>query len=129
MNRIRPTSPVATDGPPDHQRTLLLIRRVLCTHSPPTTPLKQLLPALTSSEEVDVQLYGFIAVLARDFVLSWYGEISTDHAFVDEIVALMAHCTRSLEERLRKVDVEVLLLDEVPAIVDAHVRGVLSSAS
>ncbi|KAF8543927.1 PXA domain-containing protein [Trichophaea hybrida] len=121
MNKTRATSPVTTPEELD-QRTLLLIRRVLCSHSPPTTPLEELLPALTSSAEVDVQLYAFITIIARDFILSWYGEISNDHAFIDEVIALIAHCTRSLEERLRKVDLEVLLFDEVPAILDAHVR-------
>jgi hypothetical protein len=127
MNKTRPTSPATTEEL--DQRTLLLIRRVLCTHSPPTTPLEELLPALTSSAEVDVQLYAFIAIIARDFILSWYGEISNDHAFLDEVIALIAHCTRSLQERLREVDLEVLLLDEVPAILDAHVRGILKPVS
>jgi hypothetical protein len=91
------------------QRTLLLIRRVLCAHSPPSTPLDELLPALSSSTEVDIQLYAFIAIIARDYILSWYGKISNDHAFIDEIVALIAHCTRSLEERLRKVGLLVFV--------------------
>lgn len=123
MNKIRPTSPPATTAEEAEQRTLLLIRRVLCAHAAPTTPLEDLLPALTSSREINIQLYAFVAIIARDFVLSWYSDISNDHAFVDEIVALIAHLTTSLEERVRCVDLEVLLLDEVPAIVDQHVGG------
>jgi hypothetical protein len=124
MSKIRPTSPQVTTEELD-QRTLLLIRRVLCSHSPPSTPLEELLPALTSSSEIDVQLYAVIAIVVRDFILSWYGQISNDHAFIGEIIALIAHCTRALEERLRKVDLEVLLLDEVPTIIDAHVKGTM----
>ncbi|KAA8912772.1 PXA domain-containing protein [Sphaerosporella brunnea] len=121
MSKPRSTSPQVTTEELD-QRTLLLIRRVLCSHSPPTTPLEELLPALTSSTEIDVQLYAVIAIVVRDFILSWYSHISNDHAFIDEIIALIAHCTRALEERLRKVDLELLLLDEIPAILDAHVK-------
>jgi len=102
MSTIPPSSSATTTEETD-QKTLTLIRRVLCSHSPPTVPLEELLPALSSSPEVDAQLYAFVAVIARDFILSWYSRISDDHVFIDEIIALIAHCTRSLEERLRKV--------------------------
>ncbi|KAI5793462.1 PXA domain-containing protein [Pyronema domesticum] len=116
----KPTSQTSQEEP--DSRTLLLIRRNLCAHSTPTTPLEELLPALSSSANVDTQLYAFIAIIIRDFVTSWYSHVSQDHTFTDEIVALIAHCTRSLEERMRKLDLEVLLLDEIPAILEAHVR-------
>lgn len=53
----------------------------------------------------------------------WYNKITPDEAFVDEIVAIIAHCTRGLEQRLRKVNVESLLLDELPELFDRHVQG------
>ncbi|KAG0636255.1 hypothetical protein HOY80DRAFT_978573 [Tuber brumale] len=101
---------------------IALIRRVLCYHAPPFTPLEQLLPALTSSPEVDLELYAFLAIIFRDFIYSWYSKITTDNAFADEIIAVVAHCSRAIEERVRKVDLEALLLDEIPSFVENHVR-------
>ena len=66
-------------------------------------PLDQVLPALTSSANVDLELYALLAVIFRDFVQKWYGQITSDTAFVDEVVTVVAHVTRALEERLRKV--------------------------
>jgi hypothetical protein len=74
---------------------------VLCPAS--QEPLDQALPALTSSTNVDLELYGLIAVIFRDFVHKWYGQITSNVAFVEEVVIVVAHVTRALEERLRKV--------------------------
>ena len=86
-------------------------------------PIEELLPPLTSSNDVDLELYALIAVIIQEFVCSWYARITPDHTFVDEVIRIIAHCTRALEERLRKVDLEELLLDELPALVDAHLSG------
>lgn len=119
-----------------HEATIAYIKKILCSR-PPTadtdseTPtrsvedasLEELLPPLTSSNEVDVQLYALIAVILSNFVQTWYNRITPDQQFVGEIVQIIAHCTRGIEQRLRKVDLEGLLLDEVPGLVAAHVRG------
>jgi hypothetical protein len=78
---------------------------------------------LTSSNDVDLQLYAFIAIVIREFVYTWYGKITPDQTFVEEVVRIIAHCTRGLEQRLRKVDLEALILDELPELLDAHVKG------
>lgn len=62
-----------------------------------------MLPALTSSPPVDLELYALIAVIFRDFVHKWYAQITSDVGFVEEVVTVIAHVTRALEERLRKV--------------------------
>lgn len=54
---------------------------------------------------------------------NWYGKITTDEGFVAEIIHTVAHCTRALEQRLRKVDLESLLLDEIPDLLDRHITG------
>ncbi|KAL8902758.1 MAG: hypothetical protein Q9207_004411 [Kuettlingeria erythrocarpa] len=107
--------------------TTAFIRRVLC---PPTTsgangirPIEQLLPPLTSSNDVDLQLYAIIAILIKDCVYSWYGKITADQTFVEEVVRIFAHCTLGLEGRLRKVDLESLVLDEIPQLVKNHILG------
>ncbi|KAF2834696.1 hypothetical protein M501DRAFT_1061454 [Patellaria atrata CBS 101060] len=111
--------------------TAALIRRTLCAHHVPAAekggsapqPIEELLPPLTSSNDVDLQLYGIIAVIFKVFVHTWYGKITPDHVFVEEVIQIIAHCTRALEQRLRKVDLESLLLDEIPELVDAHVTA------
>ena len=98
------TTPRSPPVPAIDKSALALIRRVLCSHAPPSTPLEELLPALTSSPDVDLQLYALLAVVFRDFVYSWYSKITTDTVFVQEVVAVVAHCSRAIEERLRKVE-------------------------
>lgn len=88
-------------------------------------PLDELLPPLTSSNEIDLQLYAILAVVIKEYVSSWYGKITTDHGFVEETVRIIAHCTRDLEQRMRRVDMESLLLDEIPDLVQRHVSGTL----
>ena len=111
------------------QATLSLIRRVLSPggrgveqRSTPK-PVEELLPPLTSSNEIDLQLYAILAIVIRDFVLVWYSKITQDHAFIEEVIQIFAHCSRALEQRLRQVDIEELVLDEIPALILCHVNG------
>lgn len=105
--------------------TTALIKRVLCpsSHGAEPRPLNELLPPLTSSNEIDLQLYAIIAIVMKDVVYSWYGKVTPDQTFVEEVVKIMAHCTTQLESRLRKVDLESLLLDEIPELAERHVNG------
>ncbi|KAI9747545.1 MAG: hypothetical protein M1835_002039, partial [Candelina submexicana] len=84
-------------------------------------PINELLPPLTSSNDVDLQLYAFIAIIIKDFVYSWYSKITPDQGFVDEVIQIIAHCSRALEQRLRNVDIEALVLDEIPQLLEAHI--------
>ncbi|KAI1828225.1 PXA domain-containing protein [Xylaria intraflava] len=109
--------------------TAALIRRTLCARqladrgrSSPA-PIEDLLPPLTSRNDVDLQLYALISIVIREFVQNWYNRITPDETFVTEIVQVIAHCTRALEQRLRKVDLESLLFDELPELLAAHVRA------
>ena len=104
-----------------------LIRRVLCpnayTSAGEARPLHEVLPPLTSSNDVDLQLYAIIAIVVKDTVQSWYNKITTDQIFVEEVVAIIAHCTRAIEGRLRSVNVQALILDGIPKIVECHCSG------
>ena len=128
----RPSSPAARTRPTKIADKALasFIRRVLCPNSYTSTgearPLSKLLPPLTSSNEVDLQLYAIIAIVINDAVQSWYGKITNDQAFVEEAIAVIAHCTRAIEERLRSVDLEALVFDEIPRIIECHINGTLS---
>lgn len=85
--------------------------------------LDELLPPLTSSNDIDVQLYALIAVVLNLFVQTWYNKITPDQDFVANVVQIIAHCTRGLEQRLRQIDMEALLLEEVPLILTEHIDG------
>jgi hypothetical protein len=121
--RTTPSDPLSD------RTTEFLIRRTLCPQqnlekgrSAPA-PIEEILPPLTSRNDVDLQLYALIAIILREYVQNWYNKITPDEAFVAEIVQIIAHCTRALEQRLRKVDLESLLLDELPDLLDRHVTG------
>lgn len=128
---VEPQKP-ETDTTSD-KATAAFIRRALCSHDvllgtgekggTAPRPIDELLPPLTSSNEVDLQLYGIISVIIKEFVQTWYSKITPDHVFVNEIVQVIAHCTRALEQRLRKVDLEGLLLDEIPGLLEEHLIG------
>ena len=86
-------------------------------------PIEDVLPPLTSSNAIDLQLYAIISVIIKEFVQTWYSKITPDHVFMNEVIQIIAHCTRALEQRVRKVDLEALLLDEIPGLVEAHLTG------
>jgi len=115
------------------EATAAFVRRTLCSHTvllgsgekgrSTPRPIEDLLPPLTSSNAVDLQLYAIISVIIKEFVQAWYTKITPDQAFVNESIQIIAHCTRGLEQRLRKVDLEALVLDEIPALLDSHLTG------
>ncbi|KAH4927375.1 hypothetical protein HBI79_136760 [Parastagonospora nodorum] len=114
--------------------TAAFVRRTLCSHNvllgngergrTTPRPIEEVLPPLTSSNEVDLQLYGIISVIIKEFVQTWYSKITPDHVFVNEVLQIIAHCTRGLEQRLRKVDLEAMLLDEIPELLEAHLKSI-----
>lgn len=105
----------------NNKATTTLIRRVLCPQASSSASLEELLPPLTSSNDVDYQLYALIAIIVKEFIYSWYTKITPDQIFVNELLQVVAHCTRALEQRLRQVDVAQLVLDEIPALLEAHI--------
>ena len=126
-SRTRQISPIRSGTPPDfsHKATTALVRRVLCPHahagSAEPRPTNELLPPLTSNNDIDLQLYAVIAIVVKDLVHNWYGKITPDQGFVEEVVRIVAHCTTQLESRLRSVDLEGLFFDELPGLVKRHI--------
>ncbi|KAK3997239.1 PXA domain-containing protein [Cladorrhinum sp. PSN332] len=115
--------------PLSDKATALLIRRILCPQhlekaKNSSASIEDLpLPPLTSRNDVDLQLYALIAIILREYVQNWYTKITPDETFVAEVVQIIAHITRALEQRLRKVDLESLLFDEVPELLDRHITA------
>ncbi|KAK4163510.1 PXA domain-containing protein [Cladorrhinum sp. PSN259] len=115
--------------PLSDKATALLVRRILCPQHlekgrNSSASIEDLpLPPLTSRNDVDLQLYALIAIILREYVQNWYTKITPDETFVAEIVQIIAHITRALEQRLRKVDLESLLFDEIPELLDRHITA------
>jgi hypothetical protein len=129
-SRLRAQRPPVRDDTTDatsDKATAALIRRVLYPQASSghgassPQPSEELLPPLTSSNDVDRQLYAILAVIIKEFVHSWYSKITPDQALVNEVLQVVAHCTRALEQRIRQVDVTQLALDEIPTLVEAHI--------
>ncbi|KAG5993248.1 hypothetical protein E4U54_003421 [Claviceps lovelessii] len=134
-----PSAPVRTPAGRRHHRqpsidplsdraTEALIRKVFLSHEPgdkgrdSQARIDELLPPLTSRNDVDLQLYAFLAIVLREFVQAWYNKITPDETFVAEIVHVIAHCTRAIEQRLRDVDLESLIFHEIPELLDKHIK-------
>lgn len=120
----------SSTDPTSTQTTLALIQRVLVPNKPgltdttsDVTAIEDILPPLTSSNDVDVELYAILAIIVKDFVNTWYTKITPDHDFVEEIIQIFAHCSRALEQRLRQIDRTTLFMDEVPLLIQHHLDG------
>ena len=125
VRQKKPSREVASDDYLCERATGSLIRKVLVDADPRGTPqpLEAVLPPLTSSNEVDIQLYAIIAIVIKDFVNTWYTRITQDRTFVDEVIHIIAHCSRALEQRLRQTNVVELFLNDVPTLLERHVVG------
>ena len=122
MNR----QPARVHLPMSQTKQQLLSSEEFSVHMPmqaPSRPINVLLPPLTSSNDIDLQLYATIAIVVKDLVQSWYGKITPDQGFVEEVVRIVAHCTTQLESRLRSVDLEGLVVHELPELVEGHING------
>jgi len=135
-NKLRHTRSKSTkklDSIYSDEATIAFIKRTLCAQQltgpegsrarNTSKPLSELLPPLTSSNQVDLQLYALISIIIKDFVQAWYSRITPDQEFTDQVVQIIAHCTRALEQRITAVDLEALILDELPELIDVHVTG------
>ena len=125
----RQVSPTRPAGPYDtsDKATAALVRRVLCPNAHTSTAesisIAEHLPPLTSSNDVDLQLYAIVAIVVKECVYRWYGKITPDQNFIEEVVKILAHCTRALETRFRNVDLESLVLNEIPELFEDHIKG------
>ena len=128
----QPESGTSSEAATSERATSNLIRKTLVSEgqhatsdlrSTSPTLIDAILPPLTSSNDIDVQLYAIVAIIIKDFVNSWYTKITPDRVFVDEVVQIIAHCSRAVEQRIRGIDMSELILDELPSVVERHVIG------
>ena len=67
-------------------------------------------------------MYGVIAYAIRDFVAQWYGRFTHDHSLVEEVILVLSHVFRGCEERIRILDLDALILDDIPVLLWNHIR-------
>ncbi|KIV88110.1 hypothetical protein PV10_09036 [Exophiala mesophila] len=129
-SRTVPVTTTSSEAATSERATSNLIRKTLVSEgqhatsdlrSTSPTLIDAILPPLTSSNDIDVQLYAIVAIIIKDFVNSWYTRITPDRVFVDEVVQIIAHCSRAVEQRIRGIDMSELILDELPSVVERHV--------
>lgn len=126
----RPRKDLVSPNFASEQATISLIRRVLIPHQSTSavaandvTSLAGELPPLTSSNAIDLQLYAILAVVVKEFINVWYSKITPDHGFVEETIHIVAHCSRAIEQRMRKLDAVTILLDGIPSLITDHIQG------
>ncbi|KAG7878909.1 hypothetical protein KL907_003320 [Ogataea polymorpha] len=83
------------------------------------------LPAFTSSSTVDNELHALVGLFLRQFVRGWYKNVAFDEngEFITEIVALIAHLTRDIQQRCLRIDWSQLLLDDLFVVLDKHMEA------
>ena len=81
----------------------------------------EVLPELTGSKRVDLELYALIGLLFRNFVNRWYTSLTDDDTdFVKELIKVISQVARDLEQRVLQVDLLQLVFDDIPVVLDEH---------
>jgi PXA domain len=83
------------------------------------TPPLLLSPA--ASTELNAELYDFIAIALRAYVVPWWSKISRyDKEFLPQFTRVLTTVVRVLEARVLAADLPFLLLHRVPILVSQH---------
>lgn len=85
--------------------------------------LYQTVPVISGSFEVDLEGYDLLATIFELCIHSWYDKITADTSFTKDTIELTAASLKSLKNRLLLVDIQSLLLDELPALILDHLQG------
>lgn len=80
------------------------------------------LPSLSSSANVDTQLYALIGLLFKSFINRWYNNITDDQKLIADVLKLISHLIKEIEIRLKRLNILSLLLDDVPYLLDNHLN-------
>lgn len=98
-------------------------RRLLFPSLPHHSPLPPLLLSPLASPDLNSELYDFIALALRAFVVPWWSKISRyDKDFLPQITRVLTTVIRVLETRILAADIPLILLRHVPAILTQHYR-------
>ena len=97
----------------------MLYRRLLFPTLPASVVPPPILP--DASTELNTELYDFIALALRAYITPWWSKITRyDRDFVPHVAVVIVEVVRSLEKRLKAVDLPTLLFRAVPILVGQH---------
>lgn len=73
---------------------------------------------------LDPLILDLISLICREHILTWYSAISRDpdRAFINQVSAILIHVVQALEVRLAHVDLVELVVLDLPALLERHVR-------
>jgi hypothetical protein len=100
-----------------------IARRLLFPSLPHDSPLPPLLLSPLASPDLNSELYDFIALALRAFVVPWWSKISRyDKDFIPQVTRVLTTVIRVLETRILAADFLLVILRHVPAILTQHYR-------
>lgn len=108
----------------DAPQTEHLIRQIFLPRESHQIDWRDRLPTLSSSDEVNIEIYALFGLICRQFIQAWYYKIIDDPAFIYDISSVLAHVVKQLEERLGAIEMFGFLLDEIPMILEEHIKDV-----
>jgi sorting nexin-25 len=79
-------------------------------------------PLYPESVTISNALDGLLSLILRDFVVEWYGNISQDPSFANEVDKTIRTAIRSLRDRLFAVDVVEVAVSRLVPIITDHLR-------
>ncbi|KAG6831251.1 hypothetical protein H0H92_011761 [Tricholoma furcatifolium] len=80
-------------------------------------------PPLLSASELDDDVYDFLALALRAYVVPWWSKLSRyDKQLLPEITRILTVVIRNLDARIHALDINNLLLTHAPALITQHYR-------
>jgi hypothetical protein len=105
-------------------------KRLLFPALPNDAPLPALLLDPAAPHELNEELYEFIALALRAYVVPWWSKISRyDKEFLPQITRVLTTVVRVLEARISAADLPLLLYRHVPSILTQHYRDYRSATA
>ncbi|EJT80165.1 hypothetical protein GGTG_00169 [Gaeumannomyces tritici R3-111a-1] len=80
-------------------------------------------PLVPDAPKVSQALEQLVHLIVRDFVQSWYGSISKNPAFTNEVDRAIGGALVNVCDRLRHVDLAEILTGRLVPVLTAHVRS------
>lgn len=101
----------------------------LLFHANPSPP-PRLLATKNLPQDLNTELYDFIALALRAYVSPWWSKISRyDKDLLPQITQILVVVVRSLELRLLAVDLPNLIFQDIPAIATQHYTDYRNAAA
>lgn len=102
-------------------KTPSLAKRLLFPTLSPDADLPDLLISPDAPRELDLELYDFVALALRAYVIPWWTKITRyDKEFLPEITHVVTSVIRVFETRLTSTDLSPLVFRDLPTLLTQH---------